>query len=201
MFAFTQTAKCGMMMAVKEYRRQVLVPLVGLPDGYRRLFMERWENRYANGRKGNVRAVEHTRVDRIKTILLILFAVALLGVGIAGGKAIAFRSDAKELMIARAMTECSSAVSQTNTLSRSGGSDTAGALGKIRANVKAVEVLSGIHHSLYGSALAPQTAFMDIYNIIDSYSTKLKNGTSTIEELTLLGDRLTALQTTLQSSK
>ena len=163
--------------------------------------MERWENRYANGRKGNIRAAEHTRADRIKTILIILMAVALLGVGIAGGKAIAFRGEAGELMLTRAQTECSSAVNQTNTLSRSGGSDTAGALGKIRANVKAVEVLSGINHSLYGSPLAPQNSFTDIYNIIDSYSAKLKNGTSTIEELTLLGDALSVLQTTLQSAK
>lgn len=163
--------------------------------------MERWENRYANGRKGNIRAAEHSRADRIKTILLILMTVALLGVGIAGGKAIAFRSDAKELMIARALTECSSAVNQANTLSRSGGSDTAGALGKIRANVKAVDVLSGIHQSLYGGMLVSQDSFMEIYNIIDSYSAKLKNGTSTIEELTLLGDALSALQMTLQNAK
>lgn len=156
--------------------------------------MERWENRYANGRKGNARAVEHSRMDRVKTIAIILLMVALLGVGIAGGQAIAFRGDAENLMIARATTECGDAVNQVNTLSRSGGSDTAGALGKIRANVKAVEVLSGIRQSLYGQALAPQSMFNDLYAIIDSYSAKLKNGTSTIDELTRLGDALTALQ-------
>jgi hypothetical protein len=163
--------------------------------------MERWENRYANGRKGNLHAVEHSRSERSKIVVIILLAVALLGVGIAGGKAIAFRGDAEDLMLARAMTECSSAVNQVNTLSRSGGSDTAGALGKIRANVNAVDVLSNIHLSLYGGAYAPQSVFVELYGIIDSYSAKLKNGTSAIDELTRLGDTLTNLQLLLQEAK
>ena len=163
--------------------------------------MERWENRYANGRKGNIRAVEHSRSERAKIVLIILLAVALLGVGIAGGKAIAFRGDAEDLMLARAMTECDNAVSQVNMLSRSGGSDTAGALGRIRANVNAVDVLSNMHQSLYGSAYAPQAVFTDLYDIIDSYSAKLKNGTSTIDELTRLGDALGNLQNLLQEAK
>lgn len=160
--------------------------------------MERWESRYTHSRSGAARAVEHTRAERVKNIVIILLAVALLGVGIAGGQAIASRSDAQKLMIARALTECSSAVNQVNTLSRSGGSDTAGALGKIRANVNAVDVLSGISQSLYGRAFAPQTVFNELYTIIDSYSGKLKNGAATIEELTNLSDRLITLQTMLK---
>lgn len=156
--------------------------------------MERWENRYAHGRSGGARAVEHSRADRVKIITIILLIVALLGVGIAGGQAIAFRGKAEDLMAARAMTECSEAINQVNTLSRSGGSDTAGALGKIRANVKTVDVLSGMHQSLYGSAYAPQSVFTEVYTIIDSYSAKLKNGTSAIDELTRLGDSLSNLQ-------
>ena len=53
--------------------------------------MERWENRYAHSRGGAVRGVEHSRADRIKNILLILLTVALVGVSIAGGQAIALR--------------------------------------------------------------------------------------------------------------
>lgn len=163
--------------------------------------MERWENRYANGRKGNVRAAEHSRYDRVKSVIIILMAVALLGVGIAGAQAIAFRGSAEKLMVSRAMTECSSAISQVNTLSRSGGSDTAGTLGKIRANVNAVDVLSSVHQSLYGSAFVPQSTLTELYSIIDSYSAKLKNGSSTIDELTRLGDGLSTLQTLLQQAQ
>ncbi len=163
--------------------------------------MERWENRYTHGRAGSGRAVEHTRGDRVKMIAIILLAVALLGVGIAGGKAIAFRNDAKDTLLARALTECSDAVSQTNTLSRSGGSDTAGALGRIRANINAVQVLSDVHASYYGKELVQIDAFTELYGIIDSYSAKLRNGSSTIDELTNLGDALLRMQTVLQGAR
>ena len=128
-------------------------------------------------------------------------AVVTLAVGIVGGQAIADRSRTKEMMATRALTECSDAVNQVNNLSRSGGSDTAGALGKIRANIKAVETMSTMRQSLYGGALAPQSTFNDLYAIIDSYSAKLKNGSSTIDDLTRLGEVLTGLQLLLQDAR
>lgn len=162
--------------------------------------MERWENRYAHSRTGGARGVEHSRADRVRSILIILLVVALAGVGTAGGQAIAFRGEAKKMLQARALTECNDAVSQVNTLSRSGGSDTPELLGKIRANVHAVEVLSSMNVSFYGRELAPAVNFTELYSIIDSYSAKLKNGSATIEELTNLSDRLTALQTLLNGN-
>ncbi len=163
--------------------------------------MERWENRYAHGRSGGARAVEHTRGERIKNILIILLAVALLGVGISGGKAIAFQNQAEQLLLSRSMTECAEAVSQTNTLSRSGGSDTAGALGKIRANINAVEALNDLSKTLYGREMVSAGLFSELYGIIDSYSAKLLNGSSTIDQLTNLADTLARLQTALQAAQ
>lgn len=163
--------------------------------------MERWENRYARSRNGGSRGVEHSRADRVRSIAIILLVVALAGVGIVGGQAIAFRGHCEEIMMARALTECSDAMNQVNTLSRSGGSDTAAVLGKIRANIRSVDVLSDMSQSLYGRALVPEASFTELYAIIDSYSAKLKNGSATIEELTNLGDRLSILQTMLQDAR
>lgn len=162
--------------------------------------MEHWENRYAHSRSG-ARLVEHTRSDRIKSIAIILLMVALLGVGIAGGRAIAFCGKAEDLLISRAMTECGEAVNQAMTLSRSGGSDTAGVLGKIRANINAVDVLSGARQTLYGREMVPGDTFTQLYEIIDSYSAKLKNGAATIEELTRLNEGLAGLQLLLERTK
>jgi len=163
--------------------------------------MERWESRYTHSRSGGGRVMEHGRADRVKMITIILLAVALIAIGIVGGRAIKFQNDAEELMMARAMMECNNAVNQVNTMSRSGGSDTAGALGRIRANINAVDVLNGISQSLSGRAYAPQNVFTELYAIIDSYSAKLKNGTSAIEELTNLADRLGNLQNLLQRAR
>ena len=131
--------------------------------------MERWENRYAHSRGGAVRGVEHSRFDRVRSVLLILMAVALIGVGIAGGQAIAFRSKAGETLISRMMTECNEAVSLVNTLSRYGGSDSAVLIGKIRANVHAADMCNALHSSYYGGALVSQATFTRLYSTIDSY--------------------------------
>ena len=159
--------------------------------------MERWENRYAHSRNGGNRGMEHSRAERVRSIVIILLVVALAGVGILGWQAIAFRGDCEKGIKARALTECGAAVSQVNTLSRSGGSETSAVLGKIRANIHAVDVLSQMNQSLYGRELAPEASFTELYGIIDSYCAKLMNGSATIEELTNLSDRLTALQSIL----
>lgn len=162
--------------------------------------MERWENRYTNSRSGGARGVEHSRAERVRSIAIILLLVALAGVGIAGGRAIAFRGRCEESFMSRALTECGDAMNQVNTLSRSGGSDTAAVLGKIRASIHAVDMINEMNLSLYGGELASAEIFTELYGIIDSYSAKLKNGSATIEEQTNLADRLTVLQTMLQEN-
>ena len=160
--------------------------------------MERWENRYAHSRGGAVRGVEHSRADRIKNILLILLTVALVGVSIAGGQAIAFRNEADDALFARMLTECNDAINHVNTLSRYGGSDSAALIAKIRANVRTVDACNALHTSLYGKTMVPQTTFTNLYATIDSYMGKLKNGTTTMEEQTNLLKDLTGLQALLQ---
>lgn len=163
--------------------------------------MERWENRYAHSRSGAARGVEHSRVERVRNILIILMAVALLGVGIAGGQAIAFRGKADDLILQRMATECGDAVSQVNTLSRYGGSDSAALIGKIRANVHAVDAYNSLYTSLYGGRVVDQSVFTQLYSVIDSYMSKLKNGSATMEEQTNLLNNLTTLQTILQQAQ
>ena len=60
--------------------------------------MERWENRYANGRSGNGRTAEHARKEKINTVAIILMAVMLLGVGISCFQAIAFKGKVQDLI-------------------------------------------------------------------------------------------------------
>lgn len=156
--------------------------------------MERWENRYARGRNGDARGMDHSRADRVRSIAIILLLVLLVGVSIVCVQAFAFRGNCEESMLNRALTECGEAINQVNTLSRSGGSDTAAVLGKIRSNIHVIDVLSAMHQSLYGRALAPSAGFTELYAVIDSYSAKLKNGSATIDELTRLGDQLAVLQ-------
>ena len=62
--------------------------------------MERWESRYTHSRSGGGRVMEHGRADRVKMITIILLAVALIAIGIVGGRAIKFQNDAVPLTAA-----------------------------------------------------------------------------------------------------
>ncbi len=164
--------------------------------------MERWENRYTHARSRGARAAEHSRLDRVKSILIILMAVALLGVGIAGVQAIRFRGEAADRMIARAVTECGEAVSQVASLSsRTGGSETPSELSRIRGNVNAVNALNSTYRALYGRELVPQSAIDGLNTVIDNYFIKLKNGSSPTEEIANLADGLAALQSLLTAAQ
>lgn len=161
--------------------------------------MQRWENRYAHGRSGNVRAVEHGKAERVRNLLLILLTVALLGVGIAGGRAIAFRGSCDDRIVSRMVTECADAVSLAKNLSRYGGSDSAAILGSIRSSVHAVDVLNELHHTLYGSYLVEPAAYSVLYDVISSYSNKLTKGAAVVEDQNNLVNGLDALSALLQS--
>lgn len=160
-----------------------------------------WSNRYAHGKEGpgTVRSVMR---DRVRNIALILLLIAFFGVGIAGGQAIAFRSRTDATFLKRMQTECTEAVNLANSLARNGSAESTAVLGRIRAYVHAAETLNSVGNTLHGGnrLVVPESAFTNLYAIIDSYSAKLKNGAAVIvEEQTNLVAQLTALQTQLQS--
>ncbi len=164
------------------------------------MMMDKWSNRYVHGQPG-ARPREHVLAERIRNIALILLTVALLGVGIAGGQAIAFRSRCHDTFLYRMQTECSSALSQANSLSRSGGSESSAMLGRIRANIRAIDAINEMNSSLTGGYFVPMATFTELYGIIDSYNNSLKNAVVTIEHQTNLVNALTALQTALSELK
>ena len=160
--------------------------------------MEQWSNRYARG-QGATRQMDHARFDRIRNILLILLTVALVGMTIAGTQAIVFRNSCDDRFANTMRTEINEALSDANTLSRNGGSESAALLGRIRASVHAADVINETHNSLYGHFLINPGAFAEVYGIVDNYFHKLKNGTVIIDEQTNLVAALTNLQTVVSA--
>ncbi len=158
--------------------------------------MQYWEKRYGRMNSGPA-AVEHTRIDRVKNLAIILMAVMLIGTCIVSIQALSFRRDCGETFVTRMKIECSTALSHANYLSRSGGSDSAVVLGKIRASLRAIESINDMQRTLTGSMYVDSVVFTELYEIIDSYSAKLKTASSTIQEQTNLGNHLPVLQNAL----
>ncbi len=157
--------------------------------------MLHWERRYGHGMSGRDAAAEHARFDRVKNLAIILLAALLVGTAIVCAQTLKFRDDCGETFIARMKTECSSAVSTANNLSRSGGSDSAAMLARIRANVRTMEVVNEMQRTLTGSPYVEADVFGQLYSLVDSYYDRLKTSTSTISEQTNLVNSLTDLQT------
>lgn len=163
--------------------------------------MERWENRYTHSRSRAAQMVEHSRADRAKTALIIILAVLLFGMTIAGVQAMSFRGKGDDVIVNRMRTESSDAVGLATNLSRYGGSDSAAILGRIRADVHAMEVLNELHHTLYGTRCVDTSHFTLLYAAIDGYSDKLRNGTTSLEEQNTLVSELNTLDALIQALK
>ncbi len=92
-------------------------------------------------------------------------------------------------------SEMQHAVSQTNSLSRLGGSSTSLALGKIRQYIHGMEVVNDLNVGIYGESgrMFEQSVFETIYAILDEYDAKLQSGQKTSDTQSLLMDYVTQL--------
>lgn len=162
-------------------------------------------NQYQNKYTGspNVTVSNPARVlgARVRSVVLVALIIAVVVLGVVGGQAIAYRSKCEPTFISRMQTECDEAIGSINTLSRSGGAESAAILGKIRGNIRAIEAINEIANTVAGGDgyLVPPQTFVDFYAIIDSYSNKLKLGNVIVEDQAKLATALTNLQLMLEA--
>ncbi len=165
--------------------------------------MNRWTNKYSYAPGGGVGSPARMLGGRLRSVLLIVLAVAVVLLGIFGGQAMVYRSKCEPTFISRMLTECDGAVSATHSLSRSGGSESAAILGRIRSNIHAIDAINEVNNTLEGGNgyFVPTAVFTELYGIIDSYSNNLKLGSTTIEDQNNLVNALSNLSTMLTELK
>lgn len=161
--------------------------------------MNRWTNKYSYGPGGSAGSPARILGGRMRSALLMVLAVAVVVLGIFGGQAMIYQSKCEPTFISRMLTECDGAVSATNSLSRSGGSESAAILGRIRSNIHAIDAINEVNNSIEGGNgyFVPTAVFTELYGIIDSYSNNLKLGNTTIEDQNNLVNALANLSTLL----
>lgn len=163
--------------------------------------MERWENRYTHSRSRAAQMAEHGRAERQMRAAIIALCALLVIAGALAAHAWSFRGKGDEAIVNRMRTESADAVGLAVNLSRYGGSDSAAILGRIRADVHAMDVLNELHLSLYGKRCVEPAQFTLLYASIDSYSEKLRNGTASLEEINNLVNGLNTLDALIQALK
>lgn len=157
--------------------------------------INQWSDKYSHGRAGSAVPGKAPKGRYMGPVLVIL-VMALLVLGIFGGRAIAYQATSEKTFISRMLTECDEALDSVKSLSRSGGSESAAILGKIRANIHAVDAINAVSNSITGGGgyYVEPVVFTRLYGVIDSYSNNLKLGNVTIENLNDLTLGLEALK-------
>ncbi len=151
--------------------------------------------RYSQQMRGNTGAQRmRQQVGKVLSILLVIAVVVL---GILGGNAMRFEGKEQALYRERMRSEAGHAITQVNNLSRTGGSNTANLLGKLRQHVYAMQTLQQIHVGLKGNGqhVVDASVFDAIYTVIDTFDARLQTGQQTKEPQTQLLTLLTELKT------
>lgn len=129
---------------------------------------------------------------RISIAVIIVLLGSVIALGILGGRAMFYRSEARSLFISTIQTESNESVSLVNSLSRTAGTNSSATLGRIRANVRTVETANRLYGSLEGGkTLLPAEIFTELYTILENYSSRLQTGMNTGD---LQGDLLAKLE-------
>lgn len=132
----------------------------------------------------------------IVMLILLVLVVALAAVSVT---TVAKLSSVNSRNIAMMQEQCRDAVALSTTLSRTASSSSAATVGKIRADVHAIDVINqmkmlqdGTNHAYVSTELISR-----IYTILDAYSNQLITGMSTMEEQTNLSAALQELSAAL----
>ncbi len=133
--------------------------------------------------------------DRIRTVVILLLVAAVAVLGIVGGRAITYRQETHAALIGTLQTECNSALTLSNSLSRTAGSDSASILGRIRSHVHTADTINQLNLGLEGGNqyLVQPALFTSLYGVLDAYSDTLRTGMATGELQTELVAQLTNL--------
>lgn len=130
--------------------------------------------------------------ERVRMVLIILLAAAVIVLGVLGGRAMYYRSEARSLFVATMQTESGEALSLANSLSRTAGANSSATLGRIRSSVRAMETVNRLKGNLDGQPFLPEEIFSELYTILENYSSRLQTGMNTGD---LQGELQAALET------
>lgn len=150
---------------------------------------------YSSAQRGGYQSQQRKRLTQLAFLLLVI-AVVVLSIVLVN--ATSFRGTYEASTIRLIDFEVDSALSQLNNLSRTGGSSTTSVLGKIRQHVYGAQTLMEQNTELTGRNLLDPGIFTELLNTLDSFEAKKQAGQPTIEQQTVLTNRLQSLSQSLE---
>ena len=156
--------------------------------------------RYSDVNRGSV-SVSQVRRNRIKNIVIVLLAAALIAVLAVSIPVMQNQNGSRNLYIQRMQTEMGEALRQTTTLSRNAGADSAAILARIRSYLYGIRLMNELASAQSGMSgtLLDENTLSAIQSSIDNYLAKLTTGMDTGEYQTNLQNDMTELMTVIQN--
>lgn len=151
---------------------------------------------YSSSQRNQFKSTQRIRIFQWLVLLLFIATVVL---AVLLFNAAAFRSEFHESTVRNISFEVDSALSQVNSLSRTGGSNTTSVLGKTRQHIYAAKVLVDQHAALNMERLISAEVFTQLIATLDTFEANKLAGQATLEQQTLLVDSLIALDSTLEA--
>ena len=148
---------------------------------------------------GNASSLTQMKRSRLKDLLILVLAGLLIAALVIGIPALQRNNNARSIYIQRIQTECDEAIRQTATLSRNAGADSASILARIRSNLYAIRMVSGLSVSEGSGTLVSDDRILTLQNTVDRYLTYLTTGMDTGEYQTSLQTALEELQEELNA--
>lgn len=158
----------------------------------------RWSDKYS---ASGSYAGGSRRLPGFAWALIAVLAVCLTASLVFGVPAMTYRGFSEGTFVNRMLTECDDALTLANNLSRTGAVDSYATLGRIRADVHAVNTINEIHNTIAGSYYIEPYVFNNLFSIIDSYNNNLKLGNVTMQNQTDLVNGLSSLRDMLAELK
>ena len=152
--------------------------------------------RYSQMNGQNI-SLSQIKRNRFRNILIILLAAGLIVLAVFAYPAMKYQKDERAAIIQRMNQECSEASKRTESLSRTGGSESPLILAQIRSNLYAIQTLNEAYSA--GGRLLRDEEVQNILNSVDNYIKYLTTGMNTGEYQTNLQNSLNALQEILNA--
>ena len=132
--------------------------------------------------------------NRIKNILIILLLAAVAALLVISLPLIKNRDNSRTYYIQQVQKECREAFSDSSTLSRTAGADSAATLSRVRSNIHAIRIINNLSSASGNGQLMDDGRLATMVNMVDKYLTYLTTGMDTGEQTTALQVSLAELQ-------
>lgn len=154
--------------------------------------------RYSHAGDGGMPLSQINR-NRIKNILIFLLAAALTALLIISIPLMRSRDSNRALYIQQIQKECQDAYSDTASLSRTAGADSAAILSRVRSNIHTIRMVNNLSGMDGNRQLLEDERLLTMQNMVDRFLQYLTTGMDTGEYTTSLQTSLAELQMIVSS--